>query len=238
MLFSDMKKWFIWFQILFLLFCIMPFAFPQKVEKKMDPVQKFDPLLYNGRIYDYYAQPGTLGSQFLFEKPDTGGSVTIRNITYSPVELNYDVFNQLLVMKYVNSTGLSSMIEISPAWLQHFRIWGCNFSYVAASDSTKRFYQVLGDGINKFLYFHSKELVLDNMNVSGNRYFSDSKKDMYMKTRNSCLKFYNNRSFIKITNSDSREAVKQYLRKNKIRIKNADDFKMKNLLIYYNSLTY
>ena len=55
----------------------------QDTKKNSDQIYGFDPLLYNGRVYYFYPQPGTGGSQYLFDSFDESGSITIRGVTYT-----------------------------------------------------------------------------------------------------------------------------------------------------------
>ena len=102
-------------------------AFAQASSVNHDPVYGFDHLLYNGKVYSFYPLPGTGGTQYLFDTFDSLGSITVRGVTYTNISLNYDIYNQLLILKYKNAFGSQSMIEISYAWLEKAIIWGINF---------------------------------------------------------------------------------------------------------------
>jgi len=211
-------------------------AFSQAAGDDPDRVYGFDPLLYNGRLYTFFPQPGTGGTQFLFNKFDTIGSVTLRGVTYSNLTLNYDIYSQQLVLKYYSTMGSASLIEISCAWLEKFELGGCHFKIETETDTTKRIYQVLGDGTEKIKYYRKKELLLYNQPISGIYYFSKVNREMYVLTGNRMIKFKNNRGFVAAFSSSKQELIKKYLRNHNIKVTKANDLSMTELINYCNTL--
>lgn len=224
------------FSLLLLLAFSSIFAFAQATDDNFDRIYGFDPLLYNGRVYSFFPQPGTGGTQFLFDSFDTLGSVRLRGIDYSNLTLNYDIYNQQLVMKYLNNTGSTNLIEISEAWLDMFVLGGCHFETVKAADTTKRIYQVLGNGAEKILYYRSKELLIDNLKTSAIHYFSQTNREMYVLANDCLLKYRNNKGFVAAFDPSKREEIKKRLRKQKIKVRRANDFIMNELINYCNTL--
>lgn len=212
-------------------------AFAQTPSGDNDPVYGYDPLLYNGRVYTFYAQPGTEGTQYLFDSFDKAGSITVRGVTYTNITLNFDIYNQLLIMKYKNTIGSTSLIEISFGWLEQASMWGCDFEFFAEANSTKRLYQVIGSGNEKIMYYRSKELLIDNLKSSKNHYFSSGKKEMYVKSGGLLTPFRNNASFVKSFGVSNQSLIKSYLHTHKINVKTASDIVMADLITYCNSLS-
>lgn len=217
--------------LLFMLFSI-PIVKAQNADNFIDPVYGSDPLLYNGKAYSFYLSSGTGGSQFLYKDFDIKGEATIRGVTYSNLSLNYDIFNQKLILKYETAIGTTSLIEISDAWLETFKIGERKFEIISAEDTIKRIYQVLGDKDKKVLYYRSTEILLDNMKTTRSYYFSEVKKERFILSDNLILKYKSNRSFIRIFDPSMKDLIKKYMRTNGINVKNASDNTM-NLLINY-----
>ncbi len=117
----------------------------QDAAMEMDRVYGLDPLLYNGKIYTYFLPAGTGGNQFLLSADYLTGEVTIKGKTFEGISLNYDIYNQQLLLQYVNETGAFNIIEISKAWLEKFRLGNMEFRCLSP-DNKPGFYQVLGDG--------------------------------------------------------------------------------------------
>jgi len=212
-------------------------VFSQPVTGNDDKVYGNDPLLFNGRTYVFITPPGTGGSQFLFDKFDAQGTIQLRNTSFTNISLNYDVYNQLVILKYIDAISSTGFIEISAAWLETFGLYGSHYEYVSGTDTTKRIYQVLGDGDMKIMYYHHKELLIDTRTAMRNHYFSNAVKEMYVKKDKSLIKYKNNKSFVKAFGVNSQAGIKKYMRKNNIRVKKANDQEMTELINYCNTLT-
>ena len=201
-----------------------------------DPVYGYDPLLYNGKIYNFYPQAGTEGTQYLFDTFDSLASITVRGVTYEHITLNYDIYNQLLILKYKNAVGSQSFIEISYAWLEKASLWSNKFETFTTPNSTKRLYQVIGNANEKILYYMSKDLLLENLKSSKNHYFTSVKKDMFVWTNNRLSSFKNNVGFIKSFSQKKQSFIKSYLRSSHINVRKANGFLLIDLINYCNSL--
>lgn len=201
----------------------------------IDQVYGFDPLLYNGKVY-YFYKPGTGGSQFLLTDFDISGRVTIRGVSYFNLAINYDIYNQQLILKYINQVGSTSLIILSEAWLENFMMGDKDFCLISDADTSRRIYQVIGEGSVKVLYYRTKELLLDNFKNGGMHYFSEPKCSRYIYRDSIMVNFSNNRSFLKTFEKENQMLIKKFLHEQKINVKNADDHSMKQLINYCNSL--
>jgi hypothetical protein len=208
----------------------------QKSETGSDKVYGLDPALYNGRRYIFFLPPNTTGNQYLegphFEK----GEVRIRSVIYNDLELNFDVYNQQLILQYKDNIGAVNLLIVSDAWLESFSFKGLNFELISSQDTLKRIFQVLGTGPYRILYHWKKELNLESFQGSQNHMFTNPKKEMNLQSGNQILRFLNNKSFYSLFESDKRIAIKGYLRKNKIKVKKASDQIMTGLVNYCNYL--
>jgi hypothetical protein len=210
-------------------------AVAQTTSYNHDPVYGYDPLLYNGRMYVFY-QPGTGGTQYLFNDFDTKGSITLRGVTYTNLSINYDIYNQQLILKYKDAIGSPRLIEISFAWLESFTLNNNLFEIYTETDSTKRIYQVLGSGDKKILFYHQKELLLHNQQISGSYYFSKGTREKYVLNGNKKVKFNNNRSFISVFSLPEQELLKKYIRQQNINVKKTNDYILNELINYCKTL--
>lgn len=211
-------------------------ASAQETNKNSDRVYGFDPLLYNGKVYYYYPAPGIGGTQYLLNEFDSKGAVRVRGITYTDLLLNYDVYNQQLILRFKNSVGSISLIIISEAWLESFDLGGSRYLLIPVVDTTKRIYQVLGDGFYKVLYYRSRELFQDNFKNGGMHYFSGLNRSMFVAENEKIFNFKNNRGFIRTFNPAIQNQIKKYIHDNKVNVKKADDHTMTNLINYCSSL--
>ncbi len=201
-----------------------------------DNVYGSDPSLYNGRHYTFFLPLNTGGNQYFFSPSFEIGSATIRSVTYNELSLNYDIYNQQLILQYKNNLGATSLIIISDAWLESFNFKGLNFEMISSQDTLERIYQVLGVGPNRILYYWGKKLNLDSFQGSKNHIFSAAMKEMNVYTGNKILRYQNNKIFYSLFDADKRIAIKEYLHKNNINVKKATDQTMTELIFYCNSL--
>lgn len=209
----------------------------QDTKKNSDQIYGFDPLLYNGRVYYFYPQPGTGGSQYLFDSFDESGSITVRGVTYTNLALNYDIYNQQFILKFKNAIGSNTLIQVSFAWLEKASLGGSNFEVVTDANSSKRLYQVIGNGREKIMIYRSKELLIDNLKSSRIHYFSEGKKDMFLMTNDQLISFKNNRALVKAFDISRQSFIKNYIRKQRINVRTASDLSITDLINYCNTLS-
>ncbi len=195
-----------------------------------------DPLLYNGRAYSYIKPANVKGSQYLFENGFTRGTVEIDTVLYKEVLVNYDIFNQLLVIQYTNPGGGVNVLSESDAWLKRFRIAGCNFELVKLDDSTKRIFQTIGSGGYRILYYWRKNINLNNPSAFTGLDFGNPQRQTFIQFQNRVKPYTFNRSFIRLFEPTLRNRVREYLRSNRIRVRNASDETMKHLIDFCNTL--
>ena len=70
----------------------------QDAAKELDRVFGPDQTLINGEKYDYCPPAGTKGSQYLATPEYLPGSVTLKGKCYRGLTLNYDIYNQQILL--------------------------------------------------------------------------------------------------------------------------------------------
>jgi hypothetical protein len=196
-----------------------------------------DPLLINGKIYDFQKPSQAIGSQYFVEYGFVSGSVVIDTVAFDGVLLNYDVFNQQLVIQFTNTAGGTSLLTESQAWLKCFVLEGRLFNLLMQNDSSKRIYQVLGTGKFQLLFYYSKELRLDNPSSASKIYaFSPLKRNSYIKTGDKILAYRTNKGFLAAFDKTLQPKIKAYLKEHHIKVRKADDPILEALIDYCNTL--
>jgi hypothetical protein len=208
----------------------------QQTGNSIDEVYGSDPLLYNGKYYTFYPPSNTGSHQYFADRQFETGSVIIRGVTYSDLLLNYDIYNQQLILKYKFITGATNLIIISDAWLEMFSYRDANFVILSTPDTLKRIFQTLGTGPKRILYYWRKTLNLDNFYGAKNYVFSAAAREMNVFADNQILEYSNNKGFYSLFDPDKRFAVREYLNKNNIRVKKANDKTMTDLINFCNTL--
>ncbi|MCK9400115.1 MAG: hypothetical protein M0Q51_09010 [Bacteroidales bacterium] len=207
----------------------------QDAASDMDRVYGLDPLLHNGKKYAYFLPPGTGGNQFLLSPDYLIGDVTIKGEYFEGIALNYDIYNQQLLFQYINETGTFNIIEISKAWLESFRLGNLEFQNLSFKNN-QRFYQILGDGPLFILYYWRKDLKLDATYGAKNFTFTLPLKSKYVLIGDQLHPFRNKRSLISLFDPGLVPEIKNYMHENNIRIKNASDKTMTELINYIGNL--
>jgi hypothetical protein len=210
-------------------------AYPQQQFNIIDSLYGADPLLVNGRYYSFFPPPNTANNQYLEDTQFQTGSLTLRGKTWSGLMLNYDIYNQQLIMSFRNKTGANNLIVISDAWLEKFSIRGMTFEIVSLQDSVKSIVQIIGSGPVRIGYLWRKDITPDSFH--GARYYSFSSpgKENLILERDRVARYINNRTFCRALDPRRRKVVMEYLKKNRIRVRKADDRTMSTLLDFYNS---
>lgn len=211
-------------------------VFPQQSSISETNTYGSDPLLYNGKLYTFFLPQNTGGSQFYFGPQFETGSVTIRGVTFSNLLLNYDVFNQKLILKYRDKENVHKLLMISDAWLEKFSLRDIYFELVDVQDTLKQISQVIGTGSIRIFYFWEKRLGLDNFHGAKNHVFSSPIKEMNLSIDRQIKRYWNNKSFCILFDAERRDKVKKYLRENNVNVKKANDSVMTKVINYCNSL--
>jgi len=184
------------FLLTFLALCSVS-IFPQDAFRDHDRVYGLDPMIYNGRKYSYFLPSGTGGNQFFTSAEFMKGGVVVKGVECWDLLLNYDIFNQKLLLKYYDETGAEMIIEVSEAWLERFSLGKSEFTYLEINGQ-KRIFQVLGDGPYFILYSWRKKLDLNN-SVGAERYvFSEPARTQFVMIDGEVLSFGSKASFIKL----------------------------------------
>ena len=161
--------------------------------------------------------------------------MTLKGKCYQDINLNYDIFNQQLLLKFEDETGVLNIIEVSKAWLTSFRRGNLNFEFLNL-EQEPRFYQVLGEGPVRILYYWRKNLNLNDAVGSSNFIFTHAIRDSYVLMDGQLKPFRTNRSLIRLFDPGHRPEIKSYLRKNKIKVKETSDQAMAEMITFISNL--
>jgi hypothetical protein len=224
------------FCLVFIPFFFVRSLFAQELQNCNKDLNIADPELINGRLYTYFPPRQVDGNQYFTSPEFSPGTLTIRGKVYNDLLLNYDVYNQAVLLKYTRQTGAPQILEVSEAWLSGFSFQGKNFYYMAAAESPGRILQVIGDGSLKVFYKWEKRLEFKTVAGKATYIFNLPPKKMYLYQNDRFISFQNNRSFIRALDPLWQDQVKKYLKSNKLKVRKLSDEKMDDLISYCNSL--
>ena len=195
----------------------------------------FDQVLFNV-VYYQYKYWRKIGHQYLLEDQLYSGTLVYKGEVYKGVDMKYDIFDQQLIICIKNNNSVSWIVPPYD-FISAFSFDGKYFSKYIFGGVTK-YYQVIFDKEKlKCLYFWFKQRVDSNkLNYSGYNEFTDSEKENFLTLGGTLKKYKNNRSFTEIFPDDIKVRVKEYIRNNNIDVAKSSDEKIKELMIYCNSL--
>jgi hypothetical protein len=212
----------------------------QNKAKKNESIYGLNPVLYNGKIYSFTPSADIKGSPFLFTNNKTNefalGQVTIQDSSYKNLLLNYDIYNQKLLIEFTYLGLGKKIIEVSEAWLQNFYINNKKFVVEKSNDNEKKIYQVIGNSEIRFYYYWYNRLEMRSNLDSYTYYFSPPQKKMYLKKIDEILKFTNNKTLLRLFNKEEAEKIKNFLKKKHLKVRKASDEQMLKLITFCNTL--
>jgi len=218
-----------------ILFLISGNLLSQEGVNEYDKMYGPDEVLYNGKKYTYFLPAGTEGNQFFASPQYTIGTVTIKDKIFTGLALNFDIYNQQLLMTYKNENGITEIIEISQAWLKGFHLLEKDFILIN-KDGESKFYQMLGNRSAKFLYYWYKTMKLDMKYSAQNYVFSAANRIVYLYYDGKTIPCRNKRSFKSMFDDEKWAGIRSYMHKNNIRLKKASDNKMTDFADFIDSL--
>ena len=214
--------------------CSIQTVFSQNYKDSLDLVYHLDPILYNGKQYTYFVSSNMMGNQYFMNRDFSKGNVQINGVIYPDLDLNYDIFNQKLLLKFIKPNGITSIVSISKARLEKFELNGENFEVLNPDNKQEQIYQVIGKDSIQVLYYWEKRLNLDDSSGIPTYKFSKSEKETYVHINNQIKKYRNNRSFVSSFEPGKQGNIKRYLQESNINVKKATNKQMIELITFCN----
>jgi hypothetical protein len=218
---------------------LLPFILSGRVAaqeecKGIDTLYGFDPLLYNGPYYTYKIPGNAKGSPFFWDGFKKG-SITIMDKTYHDLDLNFDAYNQVLLLKYVSHEGVANIIEVSGSWLRKFTVGTAEFEIVQHTEGRPVLCQLIASDSVGIRYFWKKELKLDNVFGTPVYVFSRPIREQFLLVNHKNLYYKRNKEFIKAFDLSIQMKIGNYIKINKIKVAKASDAVMTELVAFCNT---
>lgn len=184
-----------------------------------DTLYGADPLLVNGKVYTFFLSAETSGNPYLSGSGYEMGSLRLKHINYDGQALRYDIYNQLLILGFVNAQGAESQIIVSDAFLQGFSLGERFFTRPPTADSALKFIQLTGDTTLGIAWSWYKTLALDSKVGATNYVFSKAKYHSYLMRHGQLFPFKNRKSFLKLFKAEEKVTMKALLKSLDINIR-------------------
>ena len=208
----------------------------QHLRDSIDRVYGLDPILYNGRIYQDYYSSKVRGQQFL-EKPQfVSGSLLLRQQLYEPVQLNYDIYSQKLLMSFYDANKALRIIEVPQEHIVSFFLKDKYFEVLPWQDSSLRIFQHMGSEHLYFSVFWYKEMETTTSEDLYDYQFTEPKRELWLVIDQQWHLIQNNKSFRVLFPSAHQPQLRRWMKSHRVRIQRADDESLYILLKYCEKL--
>jgi hypothetical protein len=218
--------------ILLIFFSVSVWTTISYAQDNTPPEYGIDPDLLNGRRYSSNLSHNIQGHPYFFDPVYEPGSLMIRGNVYDGVLLNYDIYNQELVLRYQKPNNSFDFIALSKAWLDGFHLQGRKFVLLGIGEGKKEYFQVIGQDSLEILYYWEKELILSKEPGNTHYSLSEPSRTMYLYRNGEFYLFRNNREYVNFFGPTQKEQMKNYIRENRINVRKAPDELMLKLLSF------
>lgn len=207
-------------------------------QEKFDSIYGLNPTLYSGQIFTYMVPSSVKGSQYLIEDNFMQGDIIINNQTFTNLLLNYDVYNQEVILRF-ESNYKTVTIKLNKEKMDGFTLGKRKFILIKSpGEPVPEIYQYFGDDQLMVLYHWEKELDLSSK--SGNSFWSFSKprKTMYLLIEKQKHRFKNNRTFLSLFEKPQKHEIKTFIKQNKINLKRISVTELNELIKFCNNVSH
>lgn len=199
-----------------------------EIKENFDHLNGPDYNLLNGRQYDLLNS----GKSHPYFNTDRyrPGSLLLNGETYDSVTINYDIVDQQVTLQYPGNSGQDLKVVLNREMIDHFQIDGKTFRKMSFPETGSSFFQVVSSGDMSCFLLWKKTLYRST--VSGNTSYKYSKqsREVYLQREGRLYVVRSRSSFTSIYDEAYRKEIKEFLRREKIRFRNASDEKLGELM--------
>lgn len=199
-----------------------------ELKEYFDHLNGPDHVLLNGRQY----VPLNSGNSHPYFNTEQyrNGSVFLDGENYDNVRINYDIRDQQLILQHPAGLDQELLLVLNPEMIDHFQIDGLTFRLMLLPGTGSSFFQEISSGeLSCYLLW---EKTLQQSTVAGNTSYRYSKqsREVYLQRKGRLYVVRNSSSFIRLFDEAYRKDIREYLRREKIRFRNASDEKLAELM--------
>lgn len=186
--------------------------------------------LVNGEKY-YYPYSRTEGTPFLYNESQTA-ELRIKGKDFPGQKVKYDIYNQQLVLEYTDSYGSLNNLVLRIEWVEHVDFERTLFKKMKGPQGWDTYLQQIYEGSLSCYYQWTKLYQLNLNTGTQSYYFTDPVRSSYLYKDGTFIDYRNNRTFLKAFEKTGRKKIKQYLKKNKLKVNRASDILMAGIIEY------
>ena len=191
--------------------------------------------LRNGKQYTYHYSDVT-GHQFFNSPEFRKGSITIRGSRYDNVLLNYDIYNQQLVLQHTDLTGRTELLRLNEEFAEEFILDGKLFVRMTFPGTGTGFFQLIRSGKLTCLSYWEKNLIYSSTSKKNSYSFHKQFRSNYFLDNHRLRSIQSKSSFLTLFKQEYRREIKSYVRKEKIHFRKLSDEDLIKVLEFCNGL--
>jgi len=190
--------------------------------------------LLNGR--QYYQIYSSDSDPYLNAGLSRPGKVVIQGVTYEGILINYDLYQQVVILQYIGYGGEIRYLTMNRELVDEFELDGQLFRKAVFEGTGESYAQVIPSETRRFLITFRKELNFSPSSLATPYHYGKQKKRIFLEASGTKYPVGSRSSFLKTFDENERPAVMQYLKREKIRFHRATDSKLLGLLQYCDQL--
>jgi len=160
------------------------------------------------------------------------GSLLLNGEAYDSITINYDIFDQEVILQVPGNSGLNLKVILNRELIDHFQIDGLTFRLRSFPETGSSFFQVVGSGdISCFLRW-KKTLYRSTYSGKTSYKYSKQSREIWLQREGRLYAVRSRSSFTSLFDEAFQKEIKGFLRREKIRFRNASDEKLGDLMNY------
>ncbi len=190
--------------------------------------------LLNGRRYYLYYSSNS--HPFLETEQSRPGDLVLGGISYRGVPINYDLYQQVVILQYISHSGETRHVILNRELVDGFVLDQKVFSKVPLVGKDRGYTQVIRAGRLGFYIDYSKKLnYTPSVNTTPYHYTKLARR-LYLDREGAVLPVGSRGSFVQAFEPGSRQAIRQFMRQQHIRLRSASDGALTLLLQFCNQM--
>ena len=169
----------------------------------------------------------------------TTGTVVYEGQRYDNMEIRYDIYDDIILIKYIDQQGRVRPIQLQSSKVEEFIMMDHHFIHIVEDTSSvlnAGFFDLLHAGENATLLAKRRKEISRTSNIENlvKEYYENDK--WYVKFGHNYYEIKSKKSLLEVF-SERKDEVKVYLKKNKAAFRKDQEKQFKEAVQYYNSLT-
>ena len=224
----------------FIFFFLLLFAandsISQNLRAQFDSIYNRDPSLYNGIIFSDIYTRSVAGTQFFKENSFKRNDLGLKDKVFEQEYINYDVYNQKLLLTYLDDNYAQKMIELPIENVTFFKIDDSYFEVLIDPENNYKIYEVFEVKEGKLLVNWTKYMKKNSSTGKYSYRFSDIQRQVWLLKNEEYFRIKNNKTFLTYIADNQNIEVQKYFKSTKFKIQKADSIALRKFIQFLNTL--